>query len=237
MKKQSLRSRSSSGRKRIFIVEDHPVFCDGMTTLFNNDPGLQVCGTAISVDQAVSALDAAHPDLLIVDVGLPGKSGLELIAEASAKWPSLPILVVSMADEALYARRALRAGAKGYLMKHEPPDRMLQAVHQVLAGKSFISTRLMGSILKTMPSRGIAEPAELLSPRERDILRLLGDGKNTMQIAKELGISAKTVASYRDGLKQKLGIADSHELVCYAIRSKLVEPAAPNIPHTPPQHQ
>ena len=213
-------------RKKLFIVEDHPVFRDGLAALFNHDPGLHVCGTATDGAEALKKLRRLRPDALIVDIGLPGKNGIELIREVLALDPGIAILVVSMCEETMHARRALRAGARGYLMKHEGPERLLEAVHQVLAGKTCVSPRVTGQILKSFRSRGIVEAEDLLSAREREVLRLIGDGRSTAEIARSLAISTKTVDSYRTHIKDKLGFADAHELLYYAVRRSASENSA-----------
>ncbi len=217
-------ARESDGRKKVFIVEDHPVFSVGLARLLNNDPGLVVCGTTINIQGARDGLKTLRPDLLVVDLMLPDGSGFDLIEEAAARFPKMAVLVLSMADETIYARRALRAGARGYMMKSEAPQLLLGAVHQVLAGETCVSVRLRSEILTTIALAGsLAEPAELLTPRERDVLKLIGEGKTTSEIARALRISSKTVDSYRGFLKRKLGARDNGQLVCRAVQLQLME--------------
>ncbi len=209
-------------RKQIYIVEDHPVFCDGLLALFNHDPELHVCGTATNATQALKEIRHLRPDVLVLDIGLPDKSGFELMREVSALKRDIAILVVSAGDEMVQARQALRAGAKGYVMKHEGPERLLQAVHQVLLHNTTVSPQVANQILKSIHrAKGVVDPLELLSPRERQILGLIGDGLPGVGIARQLRISVKTVDAYRANIRQKLGLPDAHELLCYAVRWRL----------------
>jgi DNA-binding NarL/FixJ family response regulator len=206
-------------RKQIFIVEDHPLFCDGLRELLNHDPELRVCGTAASATEALAEIRRLKPDVVILDIGLPDRSGFELIRDIVRLNASIAILVVSAGDEMIQASRALRAGAKGYVMKHEGPDRLLGAVHQVLANRTSVSPRVTNQILKSLRNsrRHSANRAEL-SPRERQVLCRIGDGHNSAEIARDLGISRKTVDAYRAYIRRKLGLADGHQLIYYAVR-------------------
>lgn len=216
--------KAASQKHKVLIVEDHPVFANGLASLLNQDPALTVCGTATSIGQARSLLRQFRPHLMILDLGLPDGSGFELISEITTRYPGIGILVLSMAEEVVHARRALRAGARGYLMKHEPPQRLLHAALEVLAGRTCVSNRLQSEILRALQGpAGLADPAEQLTERERDILRLIGEGKTAAVIARQLGISPKTVDSYRTFLKRKLGVRDSHELMCRAIQLRMGE--------------
>ena len=215
-------------RKQVFIVDDHPVFADGLATLLNHDPEFNVCGTATTAMQAVKELRRLKPDVLIVDIGLPDKSGLEVIQDVKALKQSMAILVVSAGDEMVQARAALRAGARGYVMKHEGPKRLLEAVRHVLAEKTSVSPRVANQIVQSMHRRhGAVDPIDLLSPRERRVLELVGDGLATSAIARQLKISRKTVDAYRTNIRQKLGLANGHEVLYYAVRARSVNAFRP----------
>jgi len=206
-------------RKEVFIVDDHPVFTDGLVTLFNHDPGLHVCGTATNGTQAVKEIRQLKPDVLIVDIGLPDKNGFQVIREVTALKRKIAILVVSGGDEMVQARAALKAGARGYVMKNEGPERLLEAVRQILADTTSVSPRVADQILQSMRrNHGVVDLRDSLSPREHQVLNLIGDGMSTAEIGKRLKISSKTVDAYRTSLRQKLGLADAHELLYFAVR-------------------
>lgn len=208
-------------RKRVVIVDDHPVFREGLATIVGQISGLQVCGTA---NEAVSAFDAVvklDPDLLLMDLNLPGKSGLELLQDVHALKPDLPVLVISMHDENLYAERVLRAGGRGYIMKQEGPDKMKEAILKVLNGHVYASERTAASILDALSRPRSASSTSVLSKltdRELEILRMIGHGKEGRIIADELHISLKTVDTHRGHLKEKLGLKNGTELIHYAVR-------------------
>lgn len=208
-------------RKRIFIIDDHPMMRDGMGKLIDGEPGLIFCGGAGNAEQALGALSAARPDLVITDLTLPGRSGLDLIKDIKAFDPELPVLVFSMHDENFYAERALRAGARGYLMKEAGSERMLDAIRQVLAGEISVSPRMASRILTIFSGsrpRGSSAPIEKLTDREFDVYQLIGRGKTTKEIADQLHLSHKTVAVHRANIKEKIGVGSATELTHHAVR-------------------
>lgn len=216
------RKKSDSAKKsRIFLVDDHPIVITGFTLLLNAQPEIEVCGTAKSAEEAISMVTKAKPDLLITDLTLPGRNGLELIKDVNAILPGLKVFVVSMHDELLYAERALRAGARGYLMKEAGAEKLLAAIRHVLSGQVYVSERMQAKILNTMTGqnpRGAGSPIEKLTDREFEVFRLLGEGRSTKEIADQLHLSHKTVAVHRGHIKEKLGIATAPELVHHAVR-------------------
>jgi DNA-binding NarL/FixJ family response regulator len=208
-------------RKRVFIVDDHPMMRDGMGRLIDGEPGLAFCGGAGNAEQALSEIVRTKPDLIITDITLPGRSGLDLIKDIKAFDPDAPVLVFSMHDESFYAERALRAGARGYLMKEAGSEKMLEAIRQVLAGQITVSPRVAAKILDLFSGqrpRGSQSPIERLTDREFDVYRLIGRGKTTKEVADQLHVSHKTVAVHRANIKEKLGIASATELVHHAVR-------------------
>jgi DNA-binding NarL/FixJ family response regulator len=208
-------------KTNVFIVDDHPVFRDGLTTVVGQVPGLKVCGEADNAAQALEAIVRLNPDLVLMDIGLPGKSGLDLLQEVHDLKPELPILVISMHDENLYAERVLRAGGRGYLMKQEGPEKMIQAIKKVLAGQVYVSEKTAETILDALARpRSAASASALgkLTDRELEVLRLTGQGKDNHQVAEELGISLKTVDTHRAHLREKLGLKNNTELIHYAVR-------------------
>jgi DNA-binding NarL/FixJ family response regulator len=208
-------------RKRIFIVDDHPMMRDAMCTLIDTEPGLICCGGARSAEEALDEIARCKPDLIITDITLPSRSGLDLIKDLAAMYPELPVFVYSMHDEIFYAERALRAGARGYLMKEAGSEKMLEAIHQLLAGQVCVSPKLAAKILNQFsgaPSRGSNSPVEKLTNREFDVYQLIGKGRSTKEIAEQLHISPKTVAIHREHIKEKLAITNATELTHHAIR-------------------
>jgi DNA-binding NarL/FixJ family response regulator len=207
-------------QKQIFIVDDHPVFREGLVVLVNREPDLSVCGEATSAPQALASIERLKPDLVLADIGLPGKSGLELIKDVRALFPDMGVLVISMHDETLYAERVLRAGGRGYIMKQEGPEIMLQAIRQVLEGQMYLSGKMSIRILDAFSGRrGKTEsPITMLTDRELEILELIGQGKVSQEIASQLHLSVKTVDAHRGNIKEKLSLKSGNELICYAVR-------------------
>ena len=212
---------SEPPKKRVFLVDDHPMMREGMSRLIDTEPGFMCCGGAKSAEEAISEIPRCRPDLVITDITLPQRSGLDLIKDLAAILPALPVFVYSMHDEAFYAERALRAGARGYLMKEAGSERMLEAIHLVLAGEISVSPKIAAKILTLFSgpkSRGSHSPVEKLTDREFDVFQLIGRGKSTKEIAQLLHLSHKTVAVHRGHIKEKLGLTSSSELVHQAIR-------------------
>lgn len=208
-------------KTRVLIVDDHPVTRAGLVHVINHQPDLTVCGEAESAAQALDILDSSRPDLLLIDITLPGKSGLELIKDVKAMQPELLMLVVSMHDESLYADRVLRAGARGYIMKHEGGEKLMEAIRHVLRGKIYVSESMSAHILEIFSggqTRLDRSSIEKLSDREFEVFESMGEGLSSQQIAKKLHLSAKTVDAHRANIKTKLSIKTTAELISYAAR-------------------
>jgi DNA-binding NarL/FixJ family response regulator len=210
----------SKPASRILIVDDHPLFRQGLRELIDREPGWAVCGEAADAAEATRLVAETKPSLVIVDISLAGTNGIDLIKSLSANDAELPLLVVSMHDESLYAERAIRAGAMGYVMKHEPPKTFKTAIHRVLGGEMYLSEKMATSLLAKL-MRGGGEPEETpvsrLSDRELEVFRLLGQGRGTKQIAQELSLTIATINSFRARIKEKLGLKSSTELLLNAI--------------------
>ena len=207
--------------QRIFIVDDHPVFREGLSKVIGQEPDLEVCGEADTAAEAFSKIDALVPDLVMTDIGLPGKGGLELIQDIHAINPDLPVVVVSMHEEKLYAERVLRAGGRGYVMKQAGPAKMLQAIRTVLSGRIAVSEAISAGILDNLsrpPAKDGGPAMGKLSNREFEILRLIGQGRDSHNIAEALHLSIKTVDTHRGNIRIKLGLKNSTELIHYAVR-------------------
>ena len=212
--------RRGTGRKRILVVDDHPILREGLLQSINRQPDMVVCGEAEDACQALGAVGRLKPDLVLVDISMPGRSGLELLKDIQTMHPGLPVLVLSMHDESLYAERVLRAGARGYIMKHERPKKLLEAIRYVLSGKAYVSEKMASRILDVFSGRralGDGFPLEQLTDREFEILHLIGRGKNSHEIARELHLSVKTVDTHRTHLKEKLKLKSALQLTRYAI--------------------
>jgi DNA-binding NarL/FixJ family response regulator len=208
-------------KARIFIVDDHPMTRAGLTHLINHQPDTLACGEAENAAEALDLFDVSQPDLMLIDITLPGKSGLELIKDIKAIRPDLPILVISMHDESLYADRVLRAGARGYITKHEGGDKLLVAIRQVLSGKIYVSESMSAHILEIFSGvqPGTVRPSiQNLSDREFEVFQALGEGLSSHEIAKKLHLSAKTVDAHRANIKTKLKINTTAELISFAAR-------------------
>jgi Response regulator containing a CheY-like receiver domain and an HTH DNA-binding domain len=207
-------------KRRVLIVDDHPVFRHGVSAMINAEPDLMVCGEAGTAPTALDAMRKLSPDVVIIDISLPGSNGIELLKAMKAEAPKLPMLVVSMHDESLYALRALRAGALGYVMKAEALDSILTALRKVLQGDAYLSPkfseRLVFKAIRSL-DEGMGSPVDKLSDRELEVLTLTGRGFGTQDIANELNLSVKTIETHRAHIKEKLGFGDSKEMVRFAI--------------------
>lgn len=210
-----------SVKSRIFIVDDHAMFREGLRYLIDREPDLTVCGDAADADEALRNIDELKPDLVIADISLCGTTGIDLIKAIKSKYEDLPVLVVSMHEESLYAERALRAGAAGYVMKQEPAKTVKLAVRKVLGGDIHLSekmaTSMLGKFMRGGQAGPPASPIESLSDRELEVFRMLGEGKFTRQIAEELDLSIATIHSFRNRIKEKLDLKNSTELMLHAI--------------------
>ena len=206
---------------RILIVDDHPIVRQGLAQLLNGEPDFVVCGEAGTARQAMTAIAELKPNLAIVDITLQGTNGIELIKNIVAQWPDLPILVLSMHDESLYGERALRAGAKGYVMKQEATGELTGALRRILNGQIYASEKLKDRMMRQAIDGKATQntsPVAALSDRELEVLQLIGQGRGTRQIAEDLNLSAKTIESHRAHIKEKLNLKTAPELVCFAVQ-------------------
>lgn len=208
-------------KSRILIVDDHPLFCEGLSQMINRNAQLVVCGQVPDAPGAMKAVAELKPDLVLVDISLEGTNGIDLIKTLKAKYDELPILVISMHDESLYAERALRAGAQGYIMKNQPAKIVRAAIFKVLGGDMFLSEKMSTSMLaklmkgKTEPP---VSPIQQLSDRELEVFQMLGQGKPTRQIAEELDLTIPTIHSFRLRIKEKLQFKNSTEMMLHAMQ-------------------
>ena len=220
---------STRVRHRVLIVDDHPIVRQGLRRLIDQEEDLIVCGEAESTREAKGAIRELKPDVVIVDISLKQGDGIELVKDARAHYASLPILVLSMHDETIYAERALRAGANGYIMKQEATEKVLVAVRQILNQKVYVSDRIANRMLQQYISGSATQehsPISELSDRELEVFRLIGEGHSTRRIAEELHLSIKTVESYQAHIKNKLSLKNARELVQRAIQWNIDEGAA-----------
>jgi len=208
-------------KSKIFIVDDHPFLREGLTRFINLQPDLVVCGEAPTPHHALKSIPLLKPDIVIVDLTLAGSSGLDLIKDMKLRSMKTMVLVLSMHDESLYAERALRAGAKGYIMKEEASKEVLKAIHRILSGEIYLSEKMAAKMLHKLAdgkNTSDAVPEGALSDRELQVFELIGRGHGTRQIADELHISAKTVESYRAHIKVKMNLKNAHELTHHAVQ-------------------
>lgn len=203
------------------VVDDHPVFRRGLVALIRSDQRYEVCAEAGSAADALAILERSVPDIALVDISLIGHNGLDLVKTLKATHPQILVLIISMHDEVVYAERALKAGARGYVMKQEAASVMLEAIKTVLSGKIYVSTAMRDKLLETMFSRRDKEQVpsvERLSDRELEVLDLIGQGYGAVEIAKMLNLSVKTVNTYRDHIKEKMCIDSAGELRRFAVK-------------------
>src|ERR1700680_3414534 len=225
---KTVNGNSTPRKKMVFVVDDHPIVRQGLTLLINQESDLAVCGEAEEMHSALSAILAVRPDILIVDISLNGPDGLELLKNIRISSPRLPVLILSMHDESIYAERALRAGANGYIMKQEATEKVLVAVRRILNGEIYVSDRIANKMLKHyITGSGTLRVSSIagLSDRELEVFRLIGEGHGTRQISKELHLSIKTVESYQAHIKEKLSLRTARELMQHAIEWNMNEKA------------
>ena len=212
---------ASLPRRRILIVDDHPLTRRGAAQLINQQEDLTVCGEAGNAEQALAVINSLKPHLVLADMALPGRQGLELIKDLKALYPEILVLVLSMHDEKLYAERALHAGARGYLMKSEGGEKLIEAIRQVLAGKIFLSQSLSAELCAALSQgrRRVDESAlAVLTDREFEVFESIGQGLTTHEIGAQLHLSGKTVETHRRHIREKLGLRTSPELIKFAVR-------------------
>lgn len=208
-------------KRRIVLVDDHPMTREGLAANINRQPDLVVCGEASTPAEAMTLIATAKPDLVITDMTMPGRGGIEFLKDVAALAPEIPILVLSMHDEMLYAERALRAGARAYLMKDAGSAKVLEVLRLLLQGQSYVSPQMSARLLDSVTGRrprGSTSPIEKLSDREFEVFRLLGAGKSTKEVAAALNLSSKTVDVHRGRIKEKLQLKDAPSLIHHAVR-------------------
>ena len=214
-------SKTIARKNRVFIVDDHPLVREGLTNLVNGQDDLIICGEAKNSAQALDGIMKADPDVALIDISLENESGLELVKQLGSQFPQVALIVLSMHDESLFAERVLRAGARGYVMKHETSKSVLASIRRVLGGGVYVSERIVNRIARRVGSVRepvASSPVERLSDRELEIFRLLGQGRTTSQIAADLNLSLKTVQAYCARAKEKFGVTSLTELLRAALR-------------------
>jgi DNA-binding NarL/FixJ family response regulator len=216
--------QTSAKKSKVLIVDDHAIVRQGLAELINDQEDLVTCGEAESPPQAMKVIAETKPDVAVVDITLNGGDGIELCRQVHEQWPALPILVLSMHDESLYAERVLRAGASGYVMKQEPQETVMAAIRRVLKGENYLSEKMAAKLLRSFTgsrSHPDTPPLERLSDRELEIFRMIGQGRSVKDIAETLFLSPKTVETHKEHIKQKLKLASSNDLLRYAIEARL----------------
>jgi DNA-binding NarL/FixJ family response regulator len=218
-----------AGKKTVLVVDDHPLMRQGLALLINQQQDMQVCGEAEEAQAAMQAIAHLRPDIMILDISLSGPDGIELLKNIRATDPDLPVLVLSMHDEAIYAERALRARANGYIMKQEATEKVLVAVRRILGGEVYLSERMSNKMLQQYIGGSpnmIQSRIASLSDRELEVFRRIGEGRATREIAEELHLSVKTVETYQAHIKDKLALRSGRELIQHAIQWKINEKTA-----------
>jgi DNA-binding NarL/FixJ family response regulator len=222
MPRKTESSADSRGKRTVLIVDDHPIVRQGLAQLINQESDLAVCGQAEDAHEAIQAIRQLDPDLVIVDISLKDTSGVELIKDLKVQYPDLPILTLSMHDEAVYGERALRAGAKGYIMKQEATEKVVTAIRRVLAGEVYVSDGMAAMMVSKLvgggTGRAVGSSVDSLSDRELEVFRMIGEGFNTREMAERLHLSVKTIETYRAHIKEKLALQDASELLRTAIQ-------------------
>ena len=207
-------------KSRVLLIDDHPIVRQGLALLIDREADLSVCGEAEGAHSAFHAIATLRPDIVLLDISLSGPDGLDVLKEIRMKTGSLPVLILSMHDESIYAERAMRAGANGYIMKQEATGKVLVAIRRILQGGVYLSDRLTNTMLQQFvhgTSAPKTSPLVTLTDRELEVFRLIGEGQGTRQIADELHLSVKTIESYQAHIKEKLSLRNARELVQHAI--------------------
>jgi DNA-binding NarL/FixJ family response regulator len=215
----------AAARKRILIVDDHPLMREGMRGAINHEPDLMVCGEAENARQALSAVQKLAPDLALVDITLPGESGLELVKDIKASHPRVVILAISMHDESLYAEPMLHAGASGYITKQQPPEELIKAIRQVLDNGVYVSKEVSQKLLHRLSRKPEANesPMSILTDREFEVFQWIGQCKSHKEIARQLHITSQTVTVHCANIRQKLNLPTSAQLVRFAVQSEAIK--------------
>lgn len=208
--------------KKILIVDDHPMMREGLRGVINREADLMVCGEAENAWQALEAVPKLLPDLVLLDVTLPGKNGLELVKDLKAQHPRLLVLAISMHDESLYAERMLRAGASGYITKHQPPGELVKAIRQVLGNHVYVSSEMSESLLRRFsgPPQKSRSLMDTLTDREFEIFQLIGEGRSHKEIARQLHLSARTVGVHNANIRKKLNLKSTAQMIRIAVQSE-----------------
>jgi DNA-binding NarL/FixJ family response regulator len=215
-----------SKQSRVIVVDDHPIVRQGLAQMINREPDLVVCGEAEEARSALQSIAALKPDIVVIDISLSGPSGLEILKTIRQTDPRLKVLILSMHDETIYAERALRAGANGYIMKQEATEMVLVAMRRILGGEVYVGNRVASRMLRQLVGgapKALQSPVDDLTDRELEVFRLIGEGHGTRQISDELHLSIKTVETYQSHIKEKMGLKNARELVQYAIQWVLGE--------------
>jgi DNA-binding NarL/FixJ family response regulator len=221
MTQKQRQSTIFENKKMVFIVDDHPIVREGLITIINHEKDFKVCGEANDAREALKAISELKPDVVIVDITLKNSDGIELTKNLKARYPTLPVIVLSIHDESVYAERALRAGAQAYLMKEVVSENIVTAIRTVLSGDIYVSNTMGKKLLRKLAAgkvHTIIAPIDSLSDRELEIFRLIGQGYKPSKIAQSMHLSVKTVETYRARIKEKLNLANADELLRYAIQ-------------------
>ncbi len=220
LSESGVRPATLVARTRVLLVDDHAILRAGIARLVDQEEDLEVCGEASNAPEALTLIARLKPALVIVDISLAGSHGIDLLKDITIRFPRLPVLMLSMHEESVYAQRCLRSGARGYLMKREPPEKLIQAIRRILQGGVYLSDsmadRMLHQISGPQPGPGDSGLARLTN-REIQVLEMLGRGCSSQQIAMALQVSSKTVSTHRENLKAKLGLEDASSLVHYAV--------------------
>jgi DNA-binding NarL/FixJ family response regulator len=216
----SIRTKPEQAKTKVFLVDDHPLVRELLSQLIQRENDMEVCGEAEDAHEAVSKIEQSRPDIVIADISLKTTHGLELVKDLQVRWPSLPVLMLSMHDEAVFAERVLRAGGRGYVSKQAGADKLAEAIRHVLSGQIYVSatvsTRLLDGLSGEHPGR-VASPVEKLTDRELEVFTLIGQAIETKEIARRLNMSSKTVEAHRGAIKRKLKLKTGPELMRHAV--------------------
>ena len=222
----SIRSAQKKTVYKVLIIDDHPIVRQGLAQLINQEHDFSVCGDAGDIPQALNIIESSGPDIVIIDLSLGFTSGIRLIEDLTQNIPGLPVLAFSMHDELIYAERCLKAGARGYLMKQESPEKVITALRKILSGNIHISSKLGSRLLHKFVSRNTSHsdsPVDLLSNRELEVFRLVGQGLKTKKIASELNLSSKTIETYIGHIKKKMNFDDTRSLFMHAVQWNMTD--------------
>jgi two-component system invasion response regulator UvrY len=218
----AIAGKGSPGMIEVFVLDDHPIVRQGLEKIMEAEPDMRVAGQAGTWLELIALLESQTPDVIILDITMPDRSGLDVLKDLKAMYPKIPVLIMSVHDEKVFATRTIKAGAAGYLNKMSVSDELVEAIRRVVSGRKYINAKLAEQLLEELDRPGNGMPHESLSDREFQVMCMIASGMKAKEIAEQLGISPKTVSTYRERLLEKMGVRNNTELAHYVIKNNII---------------